>query len=208
MLTLLTRLRIKPFVLGIDWQVDHLRIVLLGFANKDNIARPQELLGQWHFSVSMGSVNAPIQAQARWHDFIIQTADLLGSAPLHINVGIPNPLCTWLHCPAGPLVNDANLIASQLHYQRMAAAVLNIEPVNLRVCHLQLAPNLSFLVVTKRHYEDLIGQFIISVHDAIKGPVVGRIEPQGITQVSAPSWVDDAYAMAWFMANKVRLPPC
>ena len=47
MLTLLTRLRIKPFVLGIDWQADHLRAVLLRFANKSNTPTDRELLGQW-----------------------------------------------------------------------------------------------------------------------------------------------------------------
>ena len=51
MLTLLTRLRIKPFVLGSYWQADHLRAVLLRFANKANIPTDQELLGHWCFSL-------------------------------------------------------------------------------------------------------------------------------------------------------------
>ena len=59
MLTLLMRLRIKPFVLGIDWQADHLRAVLLRFANKANILTDQELLGQWCFSLPMGATAAP-----------------------------------------------------------------------------------------------------------------------------------------------------
>ena len=54
MLTLLTRLRIKPFVLGIDWQADHLRAVLLRFANKANTPTDRELLGQWCFFVADG----------------------------------------------------------------------------------------------------------------------------------------------------------
>ena len=208
MLTLLTRLRIKPFVLGIDWQADHLRAVLLRFANKANTPTDRELLGQWCFSLPMGVTAAPIQFPAAWQDFISQTISRLGSAPLQINVGIPNQLCTWLHCPEVAPLKYTNLIALQLHYQRIAAAALNAEPANLCVCHLRLAPNFSFLVVTKRHYEERIGHFIMSVHDAIQGSVVGGIEPQGYTQVFTPSWVDDAYGMAWFMADKTRPTLC
>jgi hypothetical protein len=62
--------------------------------------------------------------------------------------------------------------------------------------------------VTKRHYEERIGHLIMSVHDAIQGSVVGCIEPQGFTQVFTPSWVDDAYGMAWFMSNKTRPTVC
>ena len=47
MLTLLMRLRIKPFVLGIDWQADHLRAMLLRFTNQANTPTDQKLLGQW-----------------------------------------------------------------------------------------------------------------------------------------------------------------
>ena len=90
MLTLLTRLRIKPFVLGIDWQADHLRAVLLRFANKANTPTDQELLGQWCFSLPMGGTAAPIQVPAAWQDFISQTISRLGSAPLQINVSILN----------------------------------------------------------------------------------------------------------------------
>ena len=208
MLTLLTRLRIKPFVLGIDWQADHLRAVLLRFTNQANTPTDQELLGQWFFSLPKATTAPPIQVPAAWQDFISQIKSRLGNAPLQINMGIPNQMCTWLHCPEVAPLKHTNLITLQLHYQRMAAAALNTEPANLCVCHLQLAPNFSFLVVTKRHYEERIGHFIISVHDAIKGSVEGCLEPQGFTQVFTPSWVDDAYAMAWFMANKTRATVC
>ena len=182
MLKHLARRRIKPLVLGIDWQIDSLRIVLLGGANTTNHQGQQQLLGQWHLSLPLLSVSDPMREQAEWQDFMAQVASLLGNARLHINV--------------------------QLHYQRMAAAALNIEPVNLRVCHVQLSSNLSFLVVTKRHYDDHIGQLISSLHDAVKGSVIGCIEPQGLTKVLAPAFLDDGYAMAWFMANKARLSPC
>jgi hypothetical protein len=211
MLQHLARRRITPLVLGVDWQVDHLRIVLVNSAAKHNQLRPQQLLGQWYLSVPLLSVNQPIQAQAGWQDFITDVAALLGLAPLHVNVGLPNRLCTWLHCPAVLFEAGTNLIALQLHYQRMAAAALNIEPINLRVCHVQLATNLSFLVVTQRHYDDHIGQFISSVHDAIEGSVVGCMEPQGLTNVLVPAGLGnlgDEYAMAWFMANKSRVPSC
>ena len=55
MLTLLTRLRIKPFVLGIDWQADHLRAVLLRFTNQANTPTDQELLGQWFKQYKQGT---------------------------------------------------------------------------------------------------------------------------------------------------------
>ena len=208
MLKHLARRRIKPLVLGIDWQIDSLRIVLLGGANTTNHQGQQQLLGQWHLSLPLLSVSDPMQEQAEWQDFMAQVASLLGNARLHINVGMPNRLCSWLHCPTGLFEGPANLVALQLHYQRMAAAALNIEPVNLRVCHVQLSSNLSFLVVTKRHYDDHIGQLISSLHDAVKGSVIGCIEPQGLTKVLAPAFLDDGYAMAWFMANKARLSPC
>jgi len=217
MLQHFVRRRVKPLVLGIDWQVDELRIVLLACANKTNKTNKtnetgwQRVLGQWHLSLPLLSVSATLQAHSVWRDFIAQLALLLGSAPLHVNVGIPNRLCTWLHCPADLFEARTNLVTLQLHYQRMAAAALNIEPVNLRVCHLQLSSKLSFLVVTKRHYGDHIGQLISSVHDAIEGSVVGRIEPQGLTKVWLPEYLDDLsdeYAMAWFMANKIRVPTC
>jgi hypothetical protein len=93
----------------------------------------------------------------------------------------------------------------------MAAAALNIEPVNLRVCHLQLSSALSFLVVTKRHYGDRIGQLINSLHEVAEGSVIGCIEPQGLTTVCLPELLNDLgdeYAMAWFMANKMGAPRC
>jgi hypothetical protein len=214
MLKHLARRRVTPFVLGVDWQVDSVRIALLGRANQPSQPHPQQLLGRWHLSLPLFSLNGPVPEPVEWQHFIAQVAGLLGSAPLHINVGIPNKLCTWLHCPAGLFDSRTNPITLQLHYQRMAAAALNIEPVNLRVCHLQLSSNFSFLVVTKRHYDDQIGQLISSVHDAIEGSVVGCIEPQGFTKVLAPDFLNnsgglgDAYTMAWFMANKVRGQPC
>ena len=202
---------IKQLVLGIDWQVDHLLVVLVSGADKPNQPRQQKLLGQWYLSLPLLSVNQPIQAQAEWQGFIAHVSGLLGSASLHINVGLPNRLCTWLHCPAIPSDVGTNLITSQLHYQRMAATALNLEPIHLRVCHVQLATNLSFLVVTKRHYDDHIGQLIRSVHDAIEGSVVGRIEPHGLTTVVVPTWlgdVGDEYAMACFIANRSAGPSC
>ena len=208
MLKQLTWLRIKPLVLGMDWQVDNLRMVLLGPASKGNHQTAPKLLGQWHWSWPLLSANGPVEAQPPWQDFIAQVAGLRAKAPVHVNVGIPNHLCTWLHCPAGLFEGRAKGVALQLGYQRMAAKALNIEPANLRVCYLQLGPNLSFLVVTKRHYSDHIGQLIMSLHDAVKGSVVGRIEPQGLTQFVAPAGIDAACAMAWFMAHKVRLPAC
>jgi hypothetical protein len=48
----------------------------------------------------------------------------------------------------------------------------------------------------------------MSVHDAIQGSVVGGIEPQGYTQVFTPSWVDDAYGMAWFIAPAITSYQC
>ena len=65
MLTLLTRLRIKPFVLGIDWQADHLRAVLLRFAKKANTPTDQELLGQWCFGCLWSQLLPPFKSQ--WH---------------------------------------------------------------------------------------------------------------------------------------------
>jgi len=211
MLQHFVRRRVKPIVLGIDWQVDELRIVLLGCANHTNEKGRQRVLGQWHVSLPLASVGASLLAHTQWQDFLAQIAPLLGSAPLHVNVGIPNRLCTWLHCPADLFEARASLVTLQLYYQRMAAAALNIEPTNLRVCHLQLASRLSFLVVTKRHYDDHIGQLINSLHEVIEGAVIGRIEPQGLTKVYVPELLDDLgdeYAMAWFMANKIRVLRC
>jgi len=211
MLQHFVRRRVKPLVLGIDWQVDALRIVLLGCANHTNGVGQQRVLGQWHLSLPLASVSTSLPAHEVWQDFLAQIAPLLGNAPLHVNVGIPNRLCTWLHCPAGLFEARANLVTLQLHYQRMAAAALNIEPVNLRVCHLQLSSTLSFLVVTKRHYDDRIGQLINSLHEVVEGSVIGRIEPQGLTTVCVPALLDDLgdeYAMAWFMANKIGALRC
>ena len=208
MLKQLTWLGIKPLILGMDWHVDHLSMVLLGPANKNYQQTGPQLLGQWHWSWPLLSAHGPVEAQPPWQEFIAQVAGLRAKAPMHINVGIPNHLCTWLHCPAGLFEGRTNAVALQLDYQRMAAKALNIEPANLRVCHLQLCPKLSFLVVTKRHYCDHIGQLIMSLHDAVKGTVVGRIEPQGLTQLVAPAGIEDACTMAWFMAHQARLPAC
>jgi hypothetical protein len=211
MLKHLARRWIKPLVLGIDWQVDHLRMVLVGSADNPHQPRHKKLLGQWHLSPPLLSLHQPIQTQVEWQGFVTHIAGLLGKAPLHINVGLPNRLCTWLPCPEPPLAVGTNLITLQLHYQRMAAAALNIEPINLRVCHVQLATNLSFLVTTKRHYSDHIGQLVSDVHDAIEGSVVGCIEPQGLTRVKLPPWLrglNGDYAMAWFMANKSVVLSC
>jgi len=211
MLQHFVRRRVKPLVLGIDWQADELRIVLLGCANHTNEIGRQRVLGQWHLSLPLASVSTSLPAHRVWREFIAQIAPLLGRAPLHVNVGIPNRLCTWLHCPADLFEASTNLVTLQLHYQRMAAAALNIEPVNLRVCHLQLSSALSFLVVTKRHYGDRIGQLINSLHEVAEGPVIGCIEPQGLTTACLPELLDDLgdeYAMAWFMANNMGAPKC
>ena len=55
MLTLLTRLGIKPFILGIDWQADHLRVALLRFTNQANTPTDQKLLGQWFKQFEQGT---------------------------------------------------------------------------------------------------------------------------------------------------------
>ena len=107
---------IKQLVLGIDWQVDHLLIVLVSGTDKPNQPRQQKLLGQWYLSLPLLLINQSIQAQAEWQGFIAHVSGLLGSASLHINVGLPNRLCTWLHCPAVLLDVRANLITLQLHY--------------------------------------------------------------------------------------------
>ena len=211
MLQHFVRRRVKPLVLGIDWQVDELPIVLLGCANHTNEIGRQRVLGQWHLSLPLASISTSLPAHKEWQDFLAQIAPFLGSAPLRVNVGIPNRLCTWLHCPADLFEARTNLVTLQLYHQRMAAAALSIEPVNLRVCHLQLSSRLSFLVVTKRHYDDRIGQLINSLHEVAEGCVIGCIEPQGLTRVRAPTLLDDLgdeYTMAWFMANKVGVLRC
>ena len=209
MLKQLFRLRIKPLILGMDWQIDDLRMVLLApTSDSDNRSGQPQLLGQWHLSCPLLSVTGPMQAQAPWKSFITQLAVLVASAPLHVNVGIPNHLCTWLHCPEERSEGPAKSVTLRLEYQRMAAKALHAEPASLRVCHLQLCPKLSFLVVTKRHYDDRIGQLIMSLHDAVKGSVVGRIEPQGLTRVIAPACIDHTCTMAWFMANKAKVSAC
>lgn len=214
MLKHLTGLSKKPCVLGIDWQLDKMHMVLLGCANKADKANKfnnidqKVWLGQWQLTWPLLSASSPMQTPAAWQEFLIQLAALLGTKPLYINVGIPNRLCTWLHCPVHQLKSGANPVNLQLNYHRVAAAALNIEPANLTVCHVQLAPNLSFLVVTKRHYEEQIEALIKSLHSAIKGSVIGAVEPQGLTQVPVTRGVDKGFAMAWFMAHKLRRSGC
>ena len=205
------RRRLKPLYLGIDWQVDDLRLVLLGYDNLGHKACKKKhslVLGQWHLSLPMllgsdGTLVHPV-----WQSFITQLAPLVGTAPIHINVGIPNRLCTWLHCPKAPTAHCKSLFTLQLYYQRMAATALNIEPVNLRVCHLELSSNLSFLVVTKRRYDEQISQLLGHLHNGIKGNVAACAQPQGLTQIihQVPSdsvGLDDANAMAWYMASQL-----
>ena len=213
MLQHFVRRRVKPLTLGIDWQVDKLRIVLLGCAKNTHETEQQRVLGQWHLSLRLSSValSTSLKAQPAWQDFITQIVPLLGNASLHVSVGIPNRLCSWLHCPADLFEVSTNLATLQLQYQRMAAAALNIEPVKLRVCHLQLCSKLSFLVVTQSHYIDHIKHLITSLHDATTGYVIGCIEPQGLTKaciLGKPDDLEAEYAMAWFMANKIVVPRC
>ena len=50
------RRRLKPLYLGIDWQVDDLRLVLLGYDNLGHKACKKKhslVLGQWHLSLPM-----------------------------------------------------------------------------------------------------------------------------------------------------------
>lgn len=201
------RCRLKPFFLGIDWQVDDLRLVLLGYDNLADKACKKNhdlVLGQWHLSLSvlLGSDGTPVHPL--WQDFIAQLALLVGAAPVYINLGIPNRLCTWLHCPKAPTTKRKNPLTLALFHQRTAATALNIEPVNLRVCHLELSANLNFLVVTKRRYDEQITKLFTHLHNGIKGNVQACAQPQGLTQVliNRPN-VDDANAMAWYMAHKL-----
>ncbi len=211
MLKNLTWLSKKLYILGIDWQFDTMHMMLLGCANKTNKSNRfnnldhHKWLGQWRLSLPLLSASGALKVPAVWQKFTLELADLLGPAPLYINMGIPNQLCTWLHCPAKSLEAGVSSVKLQLYYQRIAAAALNIEPASLRVCQVQLAENLSFLVFTKRHYDKHIASLIISLHKVVKGCVVGSIKPQGLTQVAAPKGVNDTFAMAWFMAYEASV---
>ena len=159
---------------------------------------------------SDGTVIDPV-----WQSFITQ---LVGAASVHINVGIPNKLCTWLHCPKAPTAHSKSFFTLQLYYQRMAATALNIESVNLRVCHLELSSNLSFLVVTKRRYDEQISQLLGHLHNGIKDNVAACAQPQGLTQIinQVPNdlvGLNDANSMAWYMASQLmtntpKASPC
>jgi len=218
MLRHFVRWGVKPFYLGIDWQVDNLRMVLLGYDTPDNKAHKKTypaILGQWHVSLTTLLTIDSTETPPAWQAFITQMGKLVGVSPVHVSVGIPNRLCTWLHCPPEPLKGKQTPDEFGLHYQRTAAAALNIEPINLRVCHLQLSSNLSFLVVTKRRYDDQIGQLLTNLHEGIEGDLVAALQPQGLTQVVfAPKGadrgqeLDDKNAMAWFMANRLMAPSC
>lgn len=151
------RRRLKPFYLCIDWQVDDLRLVLLVYDNLGHKACKKTFLSVGTMSLPMilgsnGTVIHPV-----WQSFITQ---LVGAASVHINVGIPNKLCTWLYCPKAPTARSKFFFTLQLYYQRMAATALSIESVNLPVCHLELSSNLSFLAVTKRRYDEQISQLL------------------------------------------------
>lgn len=82
MLQHFVRRRVKPLTLGIDWQVDKLRIVLLGCAKNTHETEQQRVLGQWHLSLRLSSValSTSLKAHTAWQDFITQIVPLLGNA--------------------------------------------------------------------------------------------------------------------------------
>ncbi|MDC9720120.1 MAG: hypothetical protein PSN46_05245 [Gammaproteobacteria bacterium] len=198
MLQCLAKYAKKPLVMGVDWQANDLRIVLVG--------RSHQLLGQWTLPLPMA--NAELATLPSWQGFIAQLTDNAAPQKLWIYVGLPNRCCTWVHYPSSATQAGKTQVNRMLQYQRMAASALNIEPHNLRVSHLQLAANFSFLVVINRHYEILINHFISHIYNQIRGSCVACIEPQGLTRVPAPACLDQPYAMAWYMATKPRHGSC
>ena len=178
----------KAFYLGVQWQADRQYMVLLrhhGRASKNHKTDGFQLIHQWALAPFFAAGEADEKANSDWVYAVKEISELTKGWPLKVNVGLANNLCHWLHCPPhSPGIPD-DPSEWVLDYQRTAAQMLNSAPSNLSVQHLQLAPNLSFLVATKSVYISQIQALLAMLEQGIKGQVLGWIQPQGLSNAGA-----------------------
>jgi len=192
----------KRCYLGIDWQVEKLRLVLL--ANTPGVHKltslPRWTLPTPKFESMTGSID--LSTSAGWAPCLEQLQLLMRRGSLLVNVGLPPSYFTWIHCPAAQLTVGQS--EHPLQCQRWAATALNLDPANLLVSHLQLAPSLDLLVVLKRHHEHLVRCLLTSLQSCVGRPVMGSLEPQVCLPTDVPGHVDEAFVGAWWLARKYR----
>ena len=221
MLQQLTKRLFSPLYLGIDWQAECLRIVLLPAVPMGvKPSQPLTCLGQWMVPLPKTDALNPaaLAGDDEWRLCAAQVAALVGKRRLWVNVGLPNDYFTWLHWPARLSANPKlrfqsnspsapTLIKRQLEYQRRAAEKLGLDASSLLVEHLQLAPALDFLLVLNKHHEHQVRKRLSSLQIDLNKPLKGNLEALVFSHVRCPYGIDSSYAMAWWLAQKYRHKP-
>ena len=214
MLEQLCKRRVSPLSLGLDWQAQCLRMVLLQASNNSRSTHGSHCcLGQWAVPIpQFDPFGSPDESEAAWFQCLAQINNLVGQRHLWVTVGLPKVCFTWLH---GPHVQIANaqqprrwhhrLVISQikqLAHQRWAAEKLNLDASSVLVEHLQLAPALTMLLVLNAHYARPVEHLLAHLQTVVNTTLEASLEPLVLSRVQCPKAVDLRGSMAWWLAQK------
>jgi len=206
----------SPVFLGLDWQAQNLRLVLLQAPK--NQPGPQGALlylGQWTVPIPpLDSLAPPAETGgSAWFRCLRQINDRVGRRHLLVTVGLPKAYFTWLHGAQVQLTQSHKLhhwyqrtvtrqIQQQLAYQRWAAEKLNLDASSVLVEHLQLAPELHMLLVLNAHYARPVENLLVNLKTVVNTTIEVSLEPLVLSCVQCPNEVDADSSMAWWLAQK------
>ena len=192
----------KAYFMGVDWQPEAMRLLLLDGGNSNAI-------GSWQLTWPPTNDN--------WPKFYHQVRALIApswwdTSKVYINIGMPNALCHWVHSPAiihtPPYDNAKKLNKQQLHNHRLAAAALNVAPSHLCVNTAGLNPEFSLLVTVKKQHQEQIQEVVASLADGLQVAVAANLMPQGLTKACGPEELPPDFAMSLWLACQFRRHVC
>ncbi|HCH33499.1 MAG TPA: hypothetical protein DE045_11195 [Oceanospirillaceae bacterium] len=216
MLQQLSKRLVSTVSLGLDWQAQNLRLVLLQPPkNPPDTQGPPLCLGQWSVPIPPLESFDPLAEKecSAWFRCLAQINDLMGQQHLLVTLGLPKSYFTWLHAPQMQFTqahkpnlwyptNVNSQIKQQLAYQRWAAAKLNLDASSVLVEHLQLAPVLTMLLVLNTHYARPVENLLAHLQAVINTTIEASLEPLVLSRVRCPKEVDADHSMAWWLAQK------
>ena len=216
MLKQLSKRLVSPLSLGLDWQAQCLRMVLLQAPeNPPRTQWPPLCLGQWRVPIPpLNTLEPPDEAEgSAWFRCLMQINDLVGKRHLLVTVGLPKVYFTWLHGPQmqftqaqKPRLWHQSVVNSQIKQrladQRWAAEKLNIDASSVLVEHLQLAPALHMLLVLSVHYARPVENLLGNLQTVMNTTIEVSLEPLVLSRVKCPKEVGLDGSMAWWLAQK------
>jgi len=216
MLKQLSKRLVSSVSLGLDWQAQCLRLVLLQASeNPLRTQGPPLCLGQWTVPIPpLDSLEPAAEAEdSAWLRCLTHINGLVGQRRLVVNVGLPKGYFTWLHGPQMQFTQTQkprlwhqsvvnSQIEQQLAHQRWAAEKLNLDASGMLVEQLQLAPGLHMLLVLNAHYARPVENLLTNLKTVINTTIEASLEPLVLSCVQCPKELDADSSMAWWLAQK------